>query len=319
MNALLIVNPLSYSLANGRLAAQAIAVAKRHGAGVLEARGPEAIAAGLDGALARGTRRVVVLSGDGTVQAVADYLAALPAGIPQPQLLLLAGGRTNLTAADLDGRGAVLAKLDSALARSAGDPVGGFRVQHRHTLMVEQAPAPPRHGFFVAAALVDAAIRRCHHYRQGGGWFRSSRFGTTWCLLKAAIPALRGRAPFASPELDVDVPGRGRLRGSVRLLVATTLAHERQWFNPYAERGKGIVRLTAVAAGARRFWRSLPRLLSGRLTPAMDLDGGYLSGRCDGFTVHGLDGYTIDGQSFRTDPAREVTVRSGVRLEFLLP
>ena len=107
--------------------------------------------------------------------------------------------------------------------------------------------------------------------------------------------------------------------GRVRLLVATTLAHERQWFNPYAERGKGIVRLTAVADGARRFWRSLPRLLTGRLTPAMDVDDGYLSGRCDGFTVRGLDGYTIDGQSFRTDPARDVTVTSGVRLEFLLP
>lgn len=319
MNALLLVNPLSYSLADGRLCAQAVALAKRHGAGILEAGGPGAIAVGLDSALSRGARQVIVLSGDGTVQAVADYLAALPAAVRQPQLLLLAGGRTNLTAADLDGRGAVLAKLDSALARSAGDPGGGFEVQHRHTLVVEQSPAPPRNGFFVAGALVDAAIRQCHRYRQGGGRFRSSGIGTTWCLMKAAIPALRGRAPFASPELEVNAPGHGRLRGSVRLLVATTLVHGQQWFNPYAERGKGIVRLTAVAAGARRFWRSLPRLLTGRLTPAMDLHGGYLSGRCDGFTVRGLDGFTIDGQSFRTDPARDVTVKSGVRIEFLLP
>ena len=41
----------------------------------------------------------------------------------------------------------------------------------------------------------------------------------------------------------------------------------------------GPLRLTAVTAGARRFWPALPRLLTGRYSAAMTPDNGYLSGR----------------------------------------
>jgi hypothetical protein len=315
-----LINPRSYSVANGRLAARASALAKRHGAEVIEARDPAQITAGLDDALARGARRVFVLAGDGTVQAIADSLARRPAGFPVPQLLLLAGGRTNLTAADFGGRGPVLNRLESALLRATGNPAGDFQVQQRHTLIVEQSPAPPRHGFFMAAALVDALIRHCHREREaGGGQLRSGRFGTAWSLIKAAAPAIQGRAPFACPDLDVDSPGRGRLRGPARLLIATTLVHDRRWLNPYAARGAGMLRMTAVTAGARGFWRSLPRLLTGRSSQAMDVDRGYLSGRCDEFVVRGLADYTLDGQSFRADPSRPLSVRTGPRIDFLMP
>jgi hypothetical protein len=314
-----LINPRSYSVANGRLAARASALAKQHGAEVIEARDPAQIAAGLDDALARGARRVFVLAGDGTVQAIADYLARRPAGFPVPQLLLLAGGRTNLTAADFGGRGPVLNRLESALIRATGNPVGGFPVQQRHTLIVEQSPAPPRHGFFVAAALVDTLIRHCHREREAGGKLRSGGLGTAWSLMKAAVPAIRGRGPFACPDLDVDSPGHGRLRGPTRLLIATTLVHDRQWFNPYVDRGEGRLRVTAVTAGARGFWRSLPRLITGRLSQAMDIDRGYLSGRCEQVVVQGLDAYTLDGQSFRADPLRALAVRTGPAIDFLMP
>ncbi len=316
----LLVNPRSFSVANRRLAAPAFALAKRHGADVIEADTPAQIAAGLDGALARGARRLFVLAGDGTVQAIADCLARRPAGIPIPQLLLLAGGRTNLTAVDFGGGGAVLKKLESALIRSAGDPVGGFPVQRRHTLMIEQPPTPPRHGFFVAAALVDMLIRHCNRQREtSGGTLRSGGLGTAWSLAKVAVPAMQGRAPFVSPDLDIHSPGRGRLRGPTRLLIATTLVHDRQWFNPYADRGEGRLRLTAVTAGARGFWRSLPRLVTGRLSQTMDIDRGYLSGRFDHFVVRGLDAYTLDGQSFRADPSRPIAIRIGPSFDFLMP
>ncbi len=318
--ACLLVNPRSHSVRNSRLRERAIALASRHGAEIIEADTPARISAGLDRALAHGARRLFVLSGDGTVQALTDCLAGLPAGLALPQLMLLAGGRTNLTAADLDGQGDVLKKLESALIRATGDPVAGFRVQQRRMLVIEQPPAPPRHGFFVAAAVVDALIRHCNRYRAAGSIrLRTSGFGTTWCLLKAAVPAMRGREPFASPELELDLPGVGRLRGPMRILIATTLIHGGQRFNPYAERGEGALRLTAVRAGARGFWRSLPRLITGRLTPAMDIDRGYLSGRSGHCAVRGLEGYSLDGQSFSTDPARPVVIRAGAPVDFLLP
>lgn len=316
----LIINPRSFSVASSRLAARAIALARAHGARVIEADHPVHFAVALDAALARGARRVFVLGGDGTVQAIVDHLARRAPGSAMPQLLVLGGGRTNLTAADLYGSGSALRKLESALIRSARDPGGGFVLQHRHTLVMEQAPAPPRHGFFVAAAIVDSLIRRCHHDRAtGSGSLRTGSWSTAWCLAREMAPALRGRPPYVFPELDVDVPGHGRLREPMRLLLASTLSHDNRVLNPYADRGVGALRVTAVTAAARGFWRSLPRLVAGRYSEAMNIHRGYLSGRCDGFVVRGLDGYTLDGQSFRTDAGRPVVVRAGPRFDFLVP
>lgn len=316
----LIVNARSFLVASGRFGGRAIALAKAHGADVVEAEEPAQMMAGLDEALARGARRIFVLGGDGTIQAVVDHLARLPAGTGMPQLLVLGGGRTNLTAADLHGGRAALQKLESALIRAARDPDGGFEIEHRHTLVVEQSPAPPRHGFFVAGAIVDSLIRRCHQDRAtGNGSLRTGTCGTAWSLMRETIPALRGRPPYAFPELDLEMRGHGRLHEPIRLLLATTLTHDNRILNPYADRGEGILRVTAVTARARGFWRSLPRLVIGRYTDAMDIGHGYLSGRCEELLVRGLEAYTLDGQSFRTDPARPVAIRAGPRFAFLMP
>lgn len=314
-----IINPRSHTIASEGLAGRAAALARSHGADVIEADRPEAIAAALDRAVARGIRCLIVLAGDGTVQAIVDCLAALPPAAPMPALLVLGGGRTNLTAADLGGRDEILKKLERALVRNRCGVDAGGAIRYRHTLVMEQPPAPPRHGFFVAAALVDRMIRRIHACRVGGGRIRNGGVGTLWCLLKSLLPAIRGRAPFASPSLDVDMPGQGRLRGPVRLLVATTLAHELQSIDPYADRGEGALRVTAVGDGAVAFWRSLPRLLTGRFSARMTPAQGYLSGRGASVSVTGLDGYTLDGQSFDCDPARPVVIRSGPRIAFLQP
>lgn len=316
----LIVNPRSYGASCGNLAAQAMALATAHGADIIQADRPSQLAAGLDSLLARGTRRVFVLAGDGTVHAIADHLARLPDGCPLPQLLILAGGRTNLTAADLGGHRAVLRTLEYALARSRDGGAGGLRVQYRHTLTVEQDPAPPRQGFFVAAALVDSAIRECHSHREtGSGPLRTGKLSTFWCLLQLAVLALLGRSPISCPDLDIEAADIGRLRGRIRVLIATTLIHGEGLFDPYAKRGAGPVRVTAVAARATGFWRFLPRLLTGRFSERMDVEQGYLSGRCERVEVHGLATYTMDGEKFDTDPTRPVVIRSGLRIGFLTP
>ncbi len=315
----LLVNPRSFGVASGDLAGRAVSLARAHGADIIEAHEPAQIAAGLERAIGNGTRHVFLLAGDGTVQAVADCLAGLPSGSAWPHLLVLGGGRTNLTAADLHGGQALLGTLESALQRATRHPPGDFRLQQRHTLVIEQPPAPPRHGFFVAGALVDRLIRDCHRYRARGGRLRQGQLGTAWCVLRSAVPALAGRRPESVPDLDIELPGCGRLRGPMRLLIATTLAHGSGSFNPYAERGAGALRATAVAARARGFWRSLPRLVSGRFSGSMSIERGYLSGRCESFTVAGLGAYTLDGQSFDADASRPVVIRTGPRIGFLVP
>ena len=311
----LIVNPLSFRASRG-LAEQAQAVAKAQGAEVVVVDGPASLTAAVDAILARRQRHVMVLAGDGTVRAVIDQLACLPAGAWAPDLLVLPGGRTNLTAADLTPGIDALALLKRGLAAIA-ERRWDAAVVERATLCIEQAPAPARRGLWVGAALIDSVIRRTHAHRIGGdGALRTGHLSTLSSLLRLVVLAWRGRSGLSCPTLRIDAGPLGRFEGKVSLLLATTLQHRQGLFDPYATRADGGMRLTAVSRHATRFYRSLPRLLTGRFARSMDTAHGFLSGGCAQVEITGLAGYSLDGEAYDTDAARPVVIRRGPALRF---
>lgn len=313
----LIVNPRSFSAARG-LAAQATALALAEGAEVVTIDSPAGLRATVEAILARRQRQVMVLGGDGTVCAIVDQLSKLPPGAWVPDLLVLPGGRTNLTAADLlPGEGA-LAVLRRAL-RLSRESGWERAVEERCALRIEQAPAPPRHGFFVAGALIDGVIRQCHRHRVERQREGRPSAPTPLYLLWLGLRALVGRSGLRCPPLRIDAGPCGTQQGACRLLLVSTLMHRAGLFNPYAPRGQGEVRVSAVSREAPRFWRSLPRLLTGRYAAAMGPAAGYLSGRCERLEISGLAGYMLDGEPVEADPSRPVLITAGPRLRFLKP
>jgi hypothetical protein len=146
---------------------------------------------------------------------------------------------------------------------------------------------------------------------------RTGTAGTVWSLLKLVVPVLLGARKASLDELQVEVRSHEALAAPARLLLATTLQRRRGFFDPFADRGSGILRVTAVAARGMRFWGRLPWIAAGRFTAAMDTAHGYMSGRCAALTVRGLSSYTLDGEEFDADPARPVVLRSGPPLTFL--
>ena len=311
----LIVNPRSFSASRG-LAAQATALARSHGAEVVEVDGPAMLTAAVDSILARRQRQVIVLAGDGTVCAIVDQLSSLPPDAWTPDLLLLPGGRTNLTAVDLGLGGPALATLKRGLLRSR-EQRWDAAVEERSALRIEQDAAPPRHGFFVSGALIDSAIRQCHQRRIDRNEHGS--LTTLTYLMQLGMRAMFGRSGLTCPQLRIDAGASGTQQGRVRLLMATTLLHRTGLFDPYASRGQGDVRMTAVSRAAPRVWRSVPRLLTGRYSASMNAATGYLSGRCERLQITGLAGYMLDGEAFDADPTRPLTITTGPRLRFLRP
>lgn len=315
---LLLVNPRGFSASHG-LAERAIALAQSEGAEVARAQGLDEINGAVDALLAKRQSRVMVLAGDGTVQAVVDRLAHLPAASWLPDLVVLPGGRTNMTALDLTGPDDALASMQRALRR-AREGRWDEAVFERALVRVEQAPAPARYGFFVAGALVDGIIRHVHTYRTGGtGPLRRGPLSTPIALAKLAGLALVGRHGMPLPDVHLQADGLGRIDGKLRILLASSLAHSSGSFNPYADRGAGDLRVTAIARSADRFWRSLPAVLGGRYSAAMNADAGYLSGRCERLEATGLPGYMLDGEPFDLDPQRPVVISAGPRLRFVRP
>jgi len=162
----LLVNPRSFRAARG-LADRAIALAAERGAEVVRVEVGADLSAALDTILARRQHHVAVLAGDGTVREVIERLSQLPPGHWLPELLILPGGRTNLTAADLVPRADPLATLAKALAWSRDGRWDSHLVE-RMPLCIAQAPAPPRFGFFFGGAAVDSIVRRAQDHRYGG-------------------------------------------------------------------------------------------------------------------------------------------------------
>ena len=310
----ILANPRSFRM-GGRNRGQRIEqIANDHQTPLFRVQGPTEIAAVLSQVQPGPSDQLIIVGGDGTLQAAVSELAGPAEQGLAPTLCMLGGGRTNFTARDLGSHARLLCSLEQLLTSPAD-----WQSSERPVLRISGSEHGTLHGFFVAGALVDAVIRDLHAFRLRGGPLRRSNLSTPWRLLQLGVLALIGRQRFALPELSITAEGLGEARGSMRIFLATSLQHDKGLLNPYADRGQGQLRVTAIRAGAQNFWLRLPRLLTGRLDPAHGPEKGFLSGRASGLQVSGLASICLDGQEYPLDPSEALEIDTGPVFRFLHP
>lgn len=312
----LLVNPRSFRASRLGLAQRAAGLAGAAGLAVHEVTSPGELGAALDRLRQQRQQRIWLLAGDGMVHALAQYLAA---GNPEewsPTLLLLAGGRANVVPRECGGYPAMPALRRAIAALAAGRTLKEERIR---TLCVSQAGQPARHGFLFTGSMLHEGVMLCAAHRAAGsGWLHRSFFADPYVLLKLSLQVMVGRSPLPPyPQVAVQLPGQGELAAPLRILVASSLGLGGALYNPFAARGTGPVRLTAVAATAAHFWRHLPALFRGRFDDNMNLAQGFLSGRGEWAAVRGIGGYSLDGETFTCDPAAPITFSAGIDLRVL--
>jgi diacylglycerol kinase family enzyme len=308
-----ISNPASRHNANGGLGAITALLATQPAVLHRMARTPPEIEAALGEFAAAGVRCVVLNGGDGTVQAALTALALRSPFATPPQLLVLAGGTTNMTAYDLGSHG-----RPARLLRALLD--GRLTPTHRQVLDVREPDGTRRCGFFLTAGGLPQAVRDCRAFRERsrlpgmGGTLGTAVWITTRLARLAA-----GRAPFAPLPLAVqiaDAPARTR---DTFVLLATTQRRlalgMRPWWN---DRGQPI-RVTAVNRPARRLAFALPGLVCGRPPAFADSRAGYESCAVDAFTLEADGGYALDGEDFNVSGRTALRVVAGPEFEFLRP
>ncbi len=287
-----------------------------HGIETVEVGSAESIDQATRDALDAGCSRLIVIGGDGTLQGTVTSLAASADPDALPELMILGGGRTNYTARDLGTASGLRQQLKRALEQP-----GTLNVTTRHTLRLSQDPGQDLHGFFIAGALVDHAIRDCHAYRaEGSGPLRTGHLSSAWRISQLGMKSLLGRSGFHPPQLQVSASGLGQIDAPTRMFLATSLHHRGEWLSPYANRGQGPLRLSVFSHKAKRFWSSLPALMRGRFDDRRHTpENGYLSGRCAAFRVRGLARVCLDGQEHDFDPRRELEISTGPAFRFAAP
>lgn len=313
----LLVNPRSFRSSWLGYAAQATKLARAAGLDVHEVVDPVALRAVLDTLRERRQQQVWILSGDGTIHALAEYFAA-GAGGWSPALLFLAGGRANIVPRECGGYPAMPALLRALAALRDGRTLAEGRI---HSLQVAQAGRTARHGFLFAGAVIHQIVRRlAEHRARGRDWFHWSFFSEPWVLLRLAFEVYVLRRPLPpQPPVVASLAGRGEIAAPMRVLLASTMELRAALYNPFAARGTGPVRLTAITAHAPRFWRCLPAMIKGRFDQDMDLAQGILSGRGERGELLGVSAYALDGELYDADPALPLVLTAGVPLRVLLP
>lgn len=311
----LLVNPRSFRASWLGYARRATHLAQAAGVEVQQVVDPATLRTALDGLRQRRQQQIWVLAGDGTIHAMAEYLAAPGHDDWSPAMLFLAGGRANIVPRECGGFPAMPALRRALAALREGRSLREGRIL---TLQVSQAGRPARHGFVFASAIVSEAQRRlAEHRARGTGWFHRSFFSEPYVLLKMAVEAFILRRPLPHPEVVARLAGVGELTAPMRVLLASTMELQGALYNPFAARGTGPVRLTALAANAPGIRRRIVSIIRGQFSDEMNVTNGILSGRGERAELQGITAYALDGELFEADPALPLVFTPGVGLRVL--
>jgi hypothetical protein len=301
-------------------------MAARHLIPVATTRSTGEIAEALRSFARAGVEVLAIHGGDGTVDAVLTELRHNTPFDQEPVLVLLPGGTTNMTHADvgLRKRGA------RALGHVAAACLHGVPERHvvaRRPLRVARGDgAAPFHGFFFATAAIPRLIRLTRRRLHSRGL--TGRGGSSLALIWSLRRLLAGRVegdPVMHPDpVAYAVDDDPWHDGQAVILLATTLERLILGLRPAPPGGRmGVAGL---------FWPY--RGLLGRLLPFLrgrgaaggdpgrglggDLGGDL--GRATAGTLHlRLDcEYTVDGELFAAPASGEITLTAAAPARFLV-
>lgn len=270
---------------------------------------------------ARDVSLIAVIGGDGTVQAVLTrLLSGDGCGFPEPPALsVLAGGTTNMTAADVgihERPDRAVRRLSSTL-KGGGDLPGEFL--ERHVVEVRRGDEHPLFGMFFGTGAICRAIqlaRRSIHPMRLGSSLESALtlagvFGERLFGRVREHPDRIMRGDQIAITLNDGVP----VGGHTLLALSTTLHHLILRSRPFWGEGPGKLRFTRIAYPVPGFWRSVPTVMYGRDRNRLARSD-YSSCNTDRVRLEMDCPFTLDGELFESDRSVPVELRGEKKIRF---
>lgn len=265
-----------------------------------EASSPAEIGAALNNLLAEQPELLAVAGGDGTVQAVLTHMFGSDEPSGWPPLCIIPAGTTNMTALDLGVRGGPK-RVMNRLERRLYSPLLPYLVR-RPVLRVERPGSPDLYGMFFGAGAIASGVRYFHKKISRIGMTSEIAGGLVLLWLLGGLLAGRSGKALSPACLSVTGPDGGRREGSYIILLASALDRLLLGMRPYWGRERAPIHATLVRESPRRFWRSLPALLSGRGARLDGLDG-YESFNTAAMELFMDDEFIIDGELYKAESA----------------
>lgn len=261
-----------------------------------EASSPQEIALALQEWQSTPLDLLVIMGGDGTLQATLTLLMSEPAS-DLPKLLVIPGGTTNMSAADIGARlkpVKALQALRSWLLGHGSPP----QTTKRSVLRVEgESNLGPQFGMFFGVGAVVSGVRYFHQQIRPTG-VRGS-LGPALALGRLLLALVRNKPdpllPVTSARLTSECTDR---QDNWLLVLASTLDRLLVGSRPYWGKEQSPIHVTAVINQPRRLLRVLPFLLAGRGSAVAREQDGYISHNLNALTLTGASDYILDGELF---------------------
>lgn len=287
------------------------------GASYQEASSPAEIGTALNILLAEQPELLAIAGGDGTVQAALTHMFGSNEPSGWPPLCIIPAGTTNMTALDLGVRGRpkrVLNRLERRLYK----PFSPYLVQ-RPVLRVERPGSPDLYGMFFGAGAIASGVRYFHEKISRIGMTSEIAGGLVLLWLLGGLLAGHSGNALSPARLSVTGPDGDRREGSYIILLASALDRLLLGMRPYWGREQAPIHATLVRESPRRFWRSLPPLLSGRGERLAGLDG-YESFNTSVLELLMDDEFIIDGELHKAESsAGPLRISSAGPVTFFVP
>lgn len=254
---------------------------------------------------------LVVIGGDGSLQAALTALERL-SPLPPPDVLIVPAGTTNMSAKDLGITPKPLKVLQglrhwlNGTGRApALTPRAVLRIQDSESSRVEC-------GLFFGGGAVVEGVKYFHsHVRPKG--IRGA-LGPSLALISMLLSLLRSNGlPFVSSvDARLHFP-HDTLQGRWMVILATTLDTLMLNSTPYWGTEHAPMHFTAVEHRAPQLLRSLVQIMRGRAGAKIRESSAYVSHNLSNTKVEGLKEYLLDGELFVAQGRLELSAAEAIR------
>ncbi len=247
---------------------------------------------------------VVVIGGDGTIQAAMGALFHHHPFPLMPSLALLPAGTANLMAGDV-GLGKFEPKTLEQLLTEAQFSNPQTYTETRPILRIRfPEEREPLHGMFFGAGAIYHGTQLGLQTKQSIG--RLGEWGAGMILLKFLFALATGSRKGLNPIRARVTAGEKRSAEEEYLvLLVTTLDRLFLGIKPFWNNNPGSLRFTSLRVPYRYLWRVLPKLLRGKSHPLATINHGYLSENLPEIRLSFDSGFVLDGEVYTSSKPQE--------------
>ncbi len=247
---------------------------------------------------------VVVIGGDGTIQATMGALFHHHPFPSMPSLALLPAGTANLMAGDV-GLGKFEPQTLEQLLAEAQSSHPKTCTETRPILRIRfPEEREPLHGMFFGAGAIYHGTQLGLQTKQSIG--RLGEWGAGLILVKFLFALATGSPKGLNPiTAQVAVGETPPVQDEYLVLLVTTLNRLFLGMKPFWNKNPGSLRFTSLRVPYRHLWRVLPKLLRGKPHALATTNHGYRSENLSEIRLSFASGFVLDGEVYTSSKPQE--------------